>query len=471
MWTALYARVSTDEQAQQGYSIESQKERLKAYCLSQGYTQYEFYIDDGYTGTKLDRPAMNRLLADIQAHLVHSVVVYRLDRLGRRQKDVLYLLEDVFEPFGVTFKSATEPFDTSTPFGRAMLGVLAVFAQLERDTIVERTSLGRQQRIRAGKWPGGRVPFGYTWLADSESLQPRPDQAVIIQEIYAKFLQGQTLSEISRWVSHRSADRKWTHSAIRDLLMRPLYAGFVVTRAGKVKGLHEAIIEPRLWELAQLEFSRRKKGTTARGAYLLSGLLECGICGGPVIHFPYRIRQNGHVYTYEYYGCQAQHSREKGQHSSCTLGFRRQEALEAQVTEQLFQLTFPEEAIQRELEALTRPSASRELVIQITSRLQAVKAKRSRWFSAFEEGIISADQLATYLSPLEAEQKALEQQLSDQEMPDRTRRPVPILPSLLLQAAWPHMNPAERRTILHLAIKKIILYKGSDLHIDWNVAD
>lgn len=113
---ACYTRVSTDEQAREGLSLPGQEERLRAFCASQGWQVAGLYVDDGYSGTTLERPGMRRLLADIAAGQVDLVVVYKLDRLSRRQMHVLHLLEDVFEPAQVGFRSATEPIDTTTPF-------------------------------------------------------------------------------------------------------------------------------------------------------------------------------------------------------------------------------------------------------------------------------------------------------------------------------------------------------------------
>src|SRR5579875_3738208 len=148
MTVALYIRVSTDEQAQHGYGIEVQKDRLEAFCKLQGWTDTKLYVDDGYTGTNLDRPALQRLLRHVEAGKIECVAVYKLDRLGRKLRDVLFLLEDIFEKYNVAFKSATEPFDTSTPIGKAMISIIGVFAQLERDTIIERMTSGRRQRLR-----------------------------------------------------------------------------------------------------------------------------------------------------------------------------------------------------------------------------------------------------------------------------------------------------------------------------------
>ena len=178
MVTALYARVSTDAQAEEGYSIDIQGERLEAYCNLKGYESFEHYIDGGYSGSNLNRPSMQRLIQDCKDKKIDRVVVYKLDRLSRSQKDTLYLIEEVFLPHGVDFVSINESFDTSTPFGRAVIGILSVFAQLERENIRERTRAGMLGRVRDGYWPGGgRVPFGYDYDAKLNILVPNKDGA------------------------------------------------------------------------------------------------------------------------------------------------------------------------------------------------------------------------------------------------------------------------------------------------------
>ena len=137
--TALYIRVSTEAQREEGYSIEAQYKMLEGYCASKNIKEYEFYIDGGFTGSNIDRPELQRLICEIKDKKIESIVVYKLDRLSRSQKDTLYLIEDVLNPNGVSFVSLNENMDTSTPIGRAMLGIMSAFAQLERETIKERT--------------------------------------------------------------------------------------------------------------------------------------------------------------------------------------------------------------------------------------------------------------------------------------------------------------------------------------------
>ena len=159
---ALYIRVSTLEQAQEGYSIGEQKERLIAYCKAKDWIIADIYVDGGYTGSNLNRPGIQKLMSETDKF--DLVLVYKLDRLSRSQKDTLYLIEEVFKVNNVDFISMQESFDTSTPFGKAMIGLLAVFAQLEREQIKERTWMGKIARIKAGLHQGGGfIPIGYDY--------------------------------------------------------------------------------------------------------------------------------------------------------------------------------------------------------------------------------------------------------------------------------------------------------------------
>ena len=180
---AIYIRVSTDFQAEEGYSIEAQKEQLTAYCVSKSIKNYDYYIDGGWSGSNIERPEIQRLIKDVKDDKISHVIVYKLDRLSRSQKDTLYLIEDVFNPHGVDFVSLNESMDTSTPMGRLMLGILSAFAQLERENIRLRTRMGMKERVKAGLWMGGgRVPFGYDYDKEQGILVPNKDVEKVIME-------------------------------------------------------------------------------------------------------------------------------------------------------------------------------------------------------------------------------------------------------------------------------------------------
>lgn len=270
---ALYIRVSTDAQREEGYSIDAQKEMLSAYCVSRQISDYEFYIDGGFTGSNIDRPEMQRLIGDIKLGRISHVIVYKLDRLSRSQKDTLYLIEDVFNPHGVSFVSLNENMDTSTPIGRAMLGIMSAFAQLERETIRERTRMGMKERVKNGYWPGGgKVPFGYDYDREKGILVPNAD-AEKVRLMYELYLRGWSMMKIASEVGLRY-DR-----LAEQIIRRKTNTGVICYKGAEYKGRHEAIVSEETYNMAMEMLERRSRGGLTSSKNLLSGLIYCGVCG------------------------------------------------------------------------------------------------------------------------------------------------------------------------------------------------
>ncbi|QKG83920.1 recombinase family protein [Kroppenstedtia pulmonis] len=465
MTVALYCRVSTDEQVQQGFSIDNQKERLQAFALSQGWTDYRFYIDDGYTGTNMDRPGLKRMIQHAEDGTIRTIVVYRLDRLGRRQKDVLFLLEDVFEKSNVAFKSATEPFDTATPLGKAMIGILAVFAQLERDTIVERTTAGRRQRIRSGKWYGGRVPFGYQWNSTTQTLEVVPEESTLVKEAFSMYLQGHSSSYIADWLTSRSTARFFDHSVIRTMLQRPIYTGHMNNAGKLVEGQHEGIIDGETYERVQQELHKRQTGRPPVGEYLLSGILRCGICGGPVIH----VWASGK--RYEYYACKAQHVRQRNKGHHCSLGYTRKEKLDSWVAERLKQISLNPEQVEVQLKTLTTmQQEQRDRTAELEQRLENINHRLERWYDAFEQGLLNPAQLKKRIDSLEEERKTVMIRLDELDHTPKEQWAEGVIQTLeTIGEAWDSMNFSEQKMVLRAALDHIVLFPDREPKLIWNV--
>lgn len=180
--TCIYVRVSTEAQEAEGYSLEEQERLCKAAIESKQWKYIRTYCDGGFSGKTVDRPALQELLKDVKAGLVDAVMIYKLDRLSRSQKDTLMIIEDYLLPSNVDIVSLKETLDTSTPWGRAMIGILASFNQLDRETIVMRTTMGRKAKAKAGGYTGGRSPIGYK-VKDKE-LVINEKEAWIVREIF-----------------------------------------------------------------------------------------------------------------------------------------------------------------------------------------------------------------------------------------------------------------------------------------------
>jgi site-specific DNA recombinase len=272
-YTAIYIRVSTDAQFEEGYSVDAQKEMLQAFCVAKKIQDYEFYIDGGFTGSNINRPEMQRMIKDIKTGAVGGVLVYKLDRLSRSQKDTLYLIEDVFNTHDVTFTSLNENFDTSTPMGKAMLGIMSVFAQLERETIRERTRMGMLERVKEGLWMGGaRTPFGYDYDTAQNTLIPNEDSGKV-RQCFEMITQGYSADAVAEMLGFKY------DNTVRNIISRKTYLGLIEYNGKTYQGKHQPIIDEELFNRVQGIVESRSVTPLHKTNYLLTGLLECGKCG------------------------------------------------------------------------------------------------------------------------------------------------------------------------------------------------
>ena len=277
----LYPRVSTKGQAEDGYSLSFQVEKMLAYCKAMDYAVVGIYSDDGYTGSNLERPGIQRIIEEAPTGKFDAVIVYKLDRLSRSQKHTMYMLEDVFIPNDIAFVSMSEAFDTSTQFGIAMVGILSVFAQLERENIKQRTFDGRKGRAKEGSWHGGGTnPIGYDYI-DGELVinEKEAEQVRMVYELYAS---GMTITEICRRMEgHRTKHGDWHHpGTVANVLDNPLYSGTVHFDDVRTPESHTAIIPKELYNtVASMRTGEYKNNAKKDSKYLLSGIVYCKNCG------------------------------------------------------------------------------------------------------------------------------------------------------------------------------------------------
>jgi site-specific DNA recombinase len=299
----LYIRVSTLEQAQEGYSIGEQKERLIAFCKAHDWLIADIYVDGGYSGANTDRPGIQKLIAEIKS--LDLVLVYKLDRLSRSQRDTLYLIEDVFLPNGVDFVSMQESFDTATPFGRAMIGMLSVFAQLEREQIKERTRMGRIARAKDGLYHGGfYFPIGYNYVDGKLAINEY--EAAQVRKIFDWYLDGMSPVKIAdrlRQEGYTNRYSSWSElangSGVLRILCNDTYTGILHYDDVTVENAHEPIISRDVFDKARLTREKRHEiyGDTAyQSKYLLVGFIFCARCGAR-----YHVKHN--YGDYKYYEC------------------------------------------------------------------------------------------------------------------------------------------------------------------------
>lgn len=482
--TAIYIRVSTHEQAMEGYSIQAQTERLQAYCKAKGWGVFHIYTDAGFSGSNMQRPALSQLLEDVEAGRVDCVLVYKLDRLSRSQKDTLHMIEDVFLDHGCDFVSMSENFDTSTPLGRAMIGILSVFAQLEREQIRERMAMGRTERAKSGLWQGGGwVPVGYDYV--DGRLVPNPVRAAAVKEIYARFIRGDAITSIKNAINKKYA-LDFADTTVRSALMHRLYVGDIVWMGKVYKGQHEPLVDAETYARAQARLRDRSriaasKPNPFRPRTLLAGLLYCENCG---TRYTLKGNYSGHgskkrYYPYYYCYSRAKKSPRMVTDPTCMNPVYAVEKLDRFVVEEVRRVATD----QHEFDAVVaagrpdsraRRRAASDAGTAIMHRLDEIDHQTARLLDLYQRGH-AIDEIASRLDAMEEEKKTLQASLKDLQGSQKEEELEHLEPERahkLLEefiAAVDGDAPMEtRRQLLFSLIEKIIVKRTKgDFDIYW----
>lgn len=454
---AGYVRVSSDAQTE-NYSIPQQKKYIENYCELKGWTLIKIYVDGGFTGANTDRPALQDLIEHLNQY--DMVLVYKLDRLSRNQKDTLVLIEK-FNEKNVKFASIQENFDTSTPLGMLMLGVLSAFAQLEREQIKERMALGRKGRLEKGLWrAGSNVPTGYDYI--DGHLVVREDEAEQIRKIFELFLGGWSIHKIRDYMHSHYKNRysSWAQaSAVSTTLRNSLYIGMLPSQSDGTAypGEHEAIIDKKTFEDAQRLLTARsehydpavKHPFTAK--HLLTGLTYCGECGG-------RVSCVG-THKYSYYGCHKKFNgdpRNKMQPKCKTTPNYNTKILDELIIEEVLKLSYDEKAIK----TMIKPKKK----VDHSKAIKSLERQKSRLIDLYAVGGIDMEALTIKINDINDKMEALK--VAQPEEPELTFEQAVEIFRNSREVLEGDSNTETKRTILHSLIRKIVL-DGDQVVIYW----
>lgn len=419
---ALYLRVSSDEQRERE-SIKTQREFFEQYCELYGLEVTEIYADDGISGTipLHERPEGRRLLEDARAENFETLLVYRLDRLGRSLLVIVDAAERL-EITGVALRSATEPIDTSNPSGRLIFQMLASFAEYERETIRERTRAGLHRAFRGGMYTGC-IPYGYRLNRDVQ-LEIVPEEAGFVRDLISNIADGSTLyGEAKRLnelgvsspgqrygTGERKPGRSCSTTTISNIVHQSAYSGIHKVKFKSSEECIErealAIVEPRLQEkaLSRLEENKRYCGGKKGRKYLLAGLVKCAACGFACVGHPATSRGK----KYYYYRCidgKAQRLPKGPPHRPPFISAPWLEDLVWQDVRRF--LEDPGEILERVREQLRGDSGeegrAEDLVRRredLAKRLTGKQSEKDRYVRLYVQGHISETELENYLADL-----------------------------------------------------------------------
>ena len=315
---AIYTRKSSEEGLDQEFnSLDAQREAAAAYILSQKHEGWDllpdFYDDGGFSGGNMERPALKRLLKDVEDDRIDIVVVYKVDRLTRSLADFARLV-DTFDRYQTSFVAVTQQFNTTTSMGRLTLNILLSFAQFEREVTSERIRDKFALAKKKGMWMGGRVPLGYD--VKDRKLVINKKEATLVQFFFQQFQQNHSLSETCRITNRQGYRTKtsfkegkltqggklWNRSVLYRLLKNRLYLGEIADKRLGVwyPGEHKAIIEKSLWDKVQTVFEKNCQGKQRESRWQNSPAFLKGPLFGPdgLALVPTHTRKNGKLYRY-----------------------------------------------------------------------------------------------------------------------------------------------------------------------------
>ena len=461
MKVAVYVRVSTEEQAREGYSISAQKERLTAYCMSQGWEIVNFYVDDGYSAKNMDRPELKRMLKHIQEGIIECVLVYRLDRLTRSVLD-LYKLLELFEKHNCKFKSATEVYDTTTAMGRMFITIVAALAQWERENLGERVRMGMQEKARQGKWVPNQAPYGYDIDLENDKLTINAFEASVVRRIFDLYLSGMGTSKIAATLNQEGIKTKnnaiWRSFSIRYILRNPLYAGKIRWNVRvnndqyfevKTEAVPAIISEETFAKVQKILDARKKKHPrTATSEYIFSGVARCARCGGPL----YGKRNARNV---KFYGCL------NHRNGICDMPSFKEEYLEARFLEYLSRIDIREEAAAQA--TIEETNEQEQEIREIEKELEAIEKRRKKWQYAWVNEMISDDEFMERMNEERKKEELLKEQLQSlSPVQSHDMHDMDLLSILSdIKTTWKVMNVLEKKAYVGFIVKKMVVDKVS----------
>lgn len=484
---AIYERVSTLHQKEDGYSIGEQEERLRMFASAHRWIVTEVYSDPGFSGGKLDRPAMQKLIKDAKAHQFDAVIVYKLDRLSRSQKDTLYLIEDVFNPNDIGLISLMENFDTTTSFGKAMIGILSVFAQLERGQITERMTMGRIGRAKAGYFSGGsKAPIGYTYVKgdahDKKTLQVDEYEAMQVREVYRLFLhEDYTFKEIQNYMHEHYTTKygDWSFvSAVSRMLRSRIYIGEVSFSGTWYPGIHEPIIDRAEFDSVQEKYdkymltSAGKMADNFKGAHLLTGMLRCGLCGGRYFLKSYKhTLKNGEVHYFRKYSCYTATGQAKDRTAGKTcnnVSFEMSE-LENKVTDEIRKLALDPGLIRAISEKGAAGKGKDDRANGLQARLDDLARQEDRLVDLYQIGSLDIDSIRKRSDAIREERDKIRKEMAKEEKEVKITMTADeaIRKIGAFDEVFEHGTMDEKRAFIRALIDEIVIFPDR-IEIHWS---
>lgn len=466
MRAAIYVRVSTEEQAEDGYSIKAQVERLNAYAASQDWKIVKTYIDDGQSAKDMNRTNLTNMLNDLKHDIFDCILVYRLDRLTRSVLD-LYTMLNLFEKYNVKFKSATEVYDTTTAMGRLFITLVAALAQWERENLGERVRMGMTQKAKEGKWTVSLPPFGYDKdEKNGDYLVINKKEAKVVKEIFEYYTSGKYgIGKIAKILNLRGLKTKsshnWNTNTVRYVLTNPIYIGTMrynyrvnTDQYFEIKHACPAIVTQEIFDEANFILSSRshKHPRKATSPYIFTSVLKCARCGGSMAGRQASGRNRSVSYSYYCFN---------NRYGLCDLPHISQNYLEIQFQKLIKEWKY-KEILNDELEKHDPPKIEdKEKISMLKKELKEIDRRRSKWQYAWINNLITDDDLKMRNEEENEKEKQIKDELDNIDRNKNVSTKKDTLREALsdLQINWNALEVFEKKKIIEMLISEMSVDK------------
>lgn len=451
MECVAYMRVSTEKQAEEGNGLDSQKRDIQSYAGKNGMLISDWYVDDGYTGANMNRPALQRLISDCYAKKIKNIIAFKLDRLSRSMVDGIYIIEKIFIPNGVNFKCVHDSVSYDSPMEQAYTQMMAVFAQLDKNTMMLRMRGGMLERVKKGYWMGGgNLPYCYSYNQEKGILIPIEERKIQANQALDLFIQGYSDEKIKHVLGYKS------EIVVRRVITTPVNIGKIPYKGNVYDGLHEPIfdVEKYNFALKLREDRRTKKIYTAHQINLLTGLCYCGVCGCAM---RYQKWTNG---KHKIYCCSRNRNLDylPNFDHNCNNTLEWATDIERQVEEKIVEISLNIDSIAAEKEV--------DMLTILNQQLESVNSKLKRMYILYAEG---NDTIVETISELESQKRDIRENIEKEERKKKNshKKEETVKEIKKIADVWEHIDNEKKNKILKSIVEKIVIVNG-DIEIRLN---
>lgn len=473
-----YLRVSTDRQADMGYGLDLQEAAVLNHCKCNNYKNLVLFIDDGYTGTNMNRPAIQGIISLIQDFnsgksniRINTMIIPRIDRLGRSLLQTLQFIQDYIveskdsqsslvntNKTDINFISVAENYvriDKDNPQSKFLLMLFATLAEYDRDLIVKKLKDGRRARVKSGKWLGGGLPpYGYKYDKEISKLIVIPEEAEKVREVFRLYIE-------EKMSPQKIADRLGFKGdrIVTQILKRKSLTGCIIFNGEEFAGEHEAIIPLSRWEEAQDELEKR---SVFRGDshYLLSGLLYCGECGAKMRYQKWTKDGDCKIICYSTQKSKPALVKDE----NCESEKYWADDIEKAVINHVLDI----EHVCNSDKTAKKSVSFVDPVESLTKELAQIKRKLNNLYDLVaNDSEEDDDVLLEKISTLVERKKNVQKALNDYEETKKINRKIEKAKKLLnnVKTSWSEMSAEEKQDIMKELIERIIVYKDGTLDV------